>query len=142
MSTSVDDGVDNVLITVAVLVEIHRPSTLARTPSPTPRLGGVQVEVRRSARRRRTVSAYLDGTTIVVMIPARFTKAEESEWVTKMVARLGTTPATQRRRSGDSQLARLAAQLSQRYLDGRAVPSSVRWVAQVLCEPAGGWEAG
>src|SRR5438105_12159301 len=48
----------------------------------------VEVEVRRSARRRRTVSAYRDGDRIVVLIPGRFTRAEEAEWVAKMVARL------------------------------------------------------
>ena len=40
-----------------------------------------EVEVRRSARRRRTVSAYRDGGRVVVLIPARFTKAEEAKWV-------------------------------------------------------------
>ena len=34
------------------------------------------VEVRRSRRRRRTVSAYRDGDRIVVMIPATMTRAQ------------------------------------------------------------------
>src|SRR5215213_9267862 len=46
------------------------------------------VEVRRSARRRRTVSAYRDGDRTVVLIPARFSKAEERRWVAEMLARL------------------------------------------------------
>jgi hypothetical protein len=89
----------------------------------------VQVEVRRSARRRRTVSAYRDGERIIVMIPGRFTRAEEAEWVARMVARLdtGTRPAA-RRRGTDSALARRAAELSETYLGGRARPISVRWV--------------
>ena len=40
-----------------------------------------EVEVRRSKRRRRTVSAYRDGDRIVVLIPASFSKADEAEWV-------------------------------------------------------------
>ncbi|MBP9920052.1 MAG: hypothetical protein KBF43_15840, partial [Dermatophilaceae bacterium] len=39
------------------------------------------VEVRRSTRRRRTVSAYRDGDRVVVLVPARFTRAEETRWV-------------------------------------------------------------
>lgn len=89
----------------------------------------VEVEVKRSARRRRTVSAYREGDRIVVMIPGRFTRAQEAEWVAKMVARLDTGTRTPTRRRGtDTALARRAAQLSAQYLDGRAEPVSVRWV--------------
>jgi predicted metal-dependent hydrolase len=100
---------------------------------------GPEIEVRRSARRRRTVSAYRDGERVVVLIPARFSKAEEREWVTRMVARVLATPA--RRRSGDAELDRRARELSDRYLDGRARPLSVRWVAAMRtrwasCTPA------
>lgn len=89
----------------------------------------VEIEVRRSARRRRTVSAYRDGERIVVMIPGRFTRAEEAEWVAKMVARLDTgTRRGSRRHGTDTALSRRAAELSNRYLDGLARPASVRWV--------------
>ncbi|MDP9092475.1 MAG: M48 family metallopeptidase [Actinomycetota bacterium] len=102
----------------------------------------VQVEVRRSARRRRTVAAYREGERIIVMIPGRFTRAEEAEWVARMVARLdsGTRPTT-RRRGTDAALSRRAAELSATYLDGRARPASVRWVPTMRtrwasCTPA------
>jgi hypothetical protein len=39
------------------------------------------VEVRRSARRRRTVAAYREGERVVVLIPSQFSRAEESAWV-------------------------------------------------------------
>jgi hypothetical protein len=89
----------------------------------------VPVEVRRSTRRRRTVSAYLDQGRVVVLIPARFTRAEEQEWVGRMVARV----VGRRRRAtdGDRALADRAAQLSARYLDGAARPISVRWVPEM-----------
>lgn len=90
--------------------------------------GRRDVEVRRSARRRRTVSAYRDGGRIVVLIPARFTQAEEARWVHEMVQRLD--PGARRRRDGgDVALARRAAELSTSYLGGRARPTSVRWVS-------------
>ncbi|WP_180357965.1 M48 family metallopeptidase [Streptomyces sp. NP160] len=85
------------------------------------------VEVRRSARRRRTVTAFRDGGTVVVCIPAGFTRAQERVWVDRMVTKLAAQD--QRRRPSDEALARRAAELSARYLGGRARPSSVRWVA-------------
>jgi predicted metal-dependent hydrolase len=100
------------------------------------------VEVRRSARRRRTVQAYRDGDRTVVLIPARFTRAQEQEWVAAMLARLdGTGPRGRRRAPSDAALARRAEQLSERYLDGRARPASVRWVGTMRtrwasCTPA------
>ncbi|MDQ2750867.1 MAG: M48 family metallopeptidase [Actinomycetota bacterium] len=92
--------------------------------------GGANVEVRRSVRRRRTVSAYRDGERIVVLIPARFTRAEEAQWVAKMVARLDTGTRGRTRRAGtDAALLRRASELSAEFLDARAEPLSVRWVS-------------
>jgi predicted metal-dependent hydrolase len=84
------------------------------------------VEVRRSRRRRRTVSAYRDGDTIVVMIPATMTRAQEAEWVQTMVARLERSE--QRKQLSDDDLMRHAIKLSDRHLGGMAAPESVRWV--------------
>lgn len=84
------------------------------------------VEVVRSARRRRTISAERVGDRIVVHIPARMSRAEEAEWVERMVGRV--LAGEKRRRRGDGDLLARALVLSGRYLDGRAVPASVRWV--------------
>ena len=84
------------------------------------------MEVRRSARRRRTVSAYRDGDTTVVLIPARMSKKEEAHWVETMLARLAAQDA--KRPRGDDALKRRALLLSKRHLDGRAKPLSLRWV--------------
>jgi len=88
--------------------------------------GGPVVEVRRSRNRRRTVAAYREDDKVVVLLPARFSRAEEREWVATMLARLERSE--RRRRPGNAALARRAADLSERYLDGRVVPLSVRWV--------------
>lgn len=84
------------------------------------------VQVRRSKRRKRTVSAHREGDTIVVSIPARMTKAQEREWIGLMVERI--TASERRRRPSDEQLFDRAIELSERYLSGRAQPQSVRWV--------------
>ncbi|NUP58557.1 MAG: M48 family metallopeptidase, partial [Pseudarthrobacter sp.] len=81
----------------------------------------------------RTVAAFWEGGTAVVAIPARFTAAQEKEWVQRMLAKLhrqGERSAPGRRRpASDEALAAHAAQLSARYFGGRAVPTSVRWVS-------------
>jgi len=85
------------------------------------------VDVRRSTRRRRTVSAYRDGDRTVVLLPARMTRAEERHWVAVMLDRLAARE--RRQRPSDSELSERAAGLSARFLAGRARPSSVRWVS-------------
>ena len=89
--------------------------------------GDPVVEVRRSRKRRRTVAAYREDDKVVVLVPARFTRAEEQEWVATMLARLERSE--KRRRPSDAGLERRAAELSGKYLDGLAEPLQVRWVA-------------
>ena len=82
---------------------------------------GPPVEVRRSGRRRRTVSAYRnDEGTVVVLLPARMSKAQEREWVATMLARLERSE--QRRAPSDVALLERAAQLSRKHLEGLARP--------------------
>ena len=84
------------------------------------------VEVRRSKRRRRTVSAYRDGERIVVLIPASLSRKEEAEWVETMVARI--EKAERKARLSDDDLLDRAVRLSDKYLGGLATPERVRWV--------------
>ena len=84
-----------------------------------------QVEIRRSRKRVRTVTAWREGDRTIVAIPARFTRAQENEWVRRMLARLAAQE--RRRRPSDDELASRAADLSARYLGGRVQPTSVRW---------------
>ena len=76
------------------------------------------------------MSAYRDGDTLVVLIPARMTRAEEQHWVAEMERKLRNTEtkrASPARKSDEALLIR-CSELSARYLDGTAVPASVRWV--------------
>lgn len=84
------------------------------------------VEVRRSARRRRTVSAYRDGDKIVVLVPAALSRREEKRWVEEMVARVEKSEA--RTRPTDEQLMARALQLNDEIFGGLAEPASVKWV--------------
>lgn len=86
------------------------------------------VEVRRSRRRKRTVSAYRDGGRTIVAIPARFSRAQEREWVQRMLDRLAAKEL--RRKPSDDELLERARRLSERYLNGKAHPTSVRWSGQ------------
>jgi predicted metal-dependent hydrolase len=111
---------------------------MGAAPQPDPPPG---VEVRRSRRRLRTVTAYRDGDRTVVMIPARFTRAQEREWVDRMVARLSAQD--RRRRPADTELMTRANDLSRRYLGGLARPASVTWAGNQnsrwgSCTPADG----
>jgi predicted metal-dependent hydrolase len=90
-----------------------------------------RVEVRRSKRRTRTVTAYRDGDTLIVQIPARLSKKEEAHWVAEMQRRLllREAPAKPPARTSDSALLTRCVELSDKYFGGQCVPASVRWVA-------------
>ncbi|MCX5393062.1 M48 family metallopeptidase [Streptomyces sp. NBC_00094] len=96
------------------------------TSQPPSGSGTSAVEVRRSPRRSRTVSAYREGDRTIVLIPARMSEAEERRWVTVMLDKL----AAKENRSvlGDRELTERALSLSEQYFGGRARPDSVRWV--------------
>jgi len=85
--------------------------------------------VRRSHRRTRTVSAYRKDGKVIVMIPARFTRAEETEWVDTMLGKL--IRSEQRGRRTDEQLMRRARELARDYLQAQVQPASVRWVSNM-----------
>lgn len=88
-----------------------------------------RVEVRRSDKRRRTVSAYRDGAKIIVLVPDNLTGDEERAWVSRMVARIERKELRAApRKWDDADLMARAQALSDAYLGGLAVPESVRWV--------------
>jgi hypothetical protein len=81
----------------------------------------VQVEVIRSAKRRKTISARQVGDVLRVSIPATMTRAEERHWVDEMVRRM------ERRSVADEvDLAARAGALAAAH--GLPLPDSIRWV--------------
>ena len=86
-----------------------------------------EVEIRRSRRRKRTVSAHREGDKTIVLVPAHLSAAEEERAVRSLVERLDRRD--QRVRPSDDELLTRAAALSRRWLDGVAEPQSVRWVS-------------
>ncbi len=85
---------------------------------------GARVEVVRSAKRRKTVSAREVDGVIRVSIPATMTKADEAKWVDEMVRRLQRKSV-----SAGVDLAERAAVLAARYRLPR--PDTIRWVGNM-----------
>jgi predicted metal-dependent hydrolase len=81
----------------------------------------VQVEVIRSAKRRKTISARKVDGVVRVSIPATMTRAEEEQWVAEMVRRLERSARTE-----GIDLAERTAGLADRH--GLPRPASIRWV--------------
>lgn len=105
------------------------------------------VEVRRSRRRRRTVTAYREGQTVVVLVPASMSRADERRHVDALVARLLAREARDQAPTGDEALVLRAAELGRRYLapqlGSAPVPARVTWVGNQRrrwgsCTPAEG----
>lgn len=88
-----------------------------------------EVEIRRSARRKRTVRAYREGDKTIVLMPANLPRAVEQEHVRSLLERLERRE--KQVRPSDDQLLSRAAQLSAAWFGGAAVPSSVRWVTNM-----------
>jgi predicted metal-dependent hydrolase len=92
-----------------------------------------RIEVRRSPRRRRTVSAYRQGESIVVLVPQALSAAEERRLVAQLVGRVLARERRGPAHTDDSELAQRAAELADRHLAptlGAAPrPRSVRWVS-------------
>ena len=85
-----------------------------------------RVEVRRSTRRKKTISAEIVGEALIVSVPDRLSRAEEHEWVTLMARRMSERRRRDRLNS-DGELAARARLLADRYLDG-VRPSDIAWV--------------
>jgi len=75
-----------------------------------------RVEVRRSSRRTRTVTAYRERDTIVVLIPQRMSKADEQTFVRDMVEKVLAREARSSAPRGDEALTSRARELAAAYL--------------------------
>jgi predicted metal-dependent hydrolase len=91
-----------------------------------------EVVVRRSARRKRTVTAYRERDTIVVVLPEGMSKRDEQRHVSDLLKKVLAREAKAAALQGDVGLAERARALAARYLDPQVghpvVPASVVWV--------------
>ena len=80
-----------------------------------------RVEVVRSKRRRKTVSAHLDGDVVRVQMPAWMSKVDEERYVTELVGRI-----IRQESRGRIDIASRAATLAKRY--DLPTPKAVTWM--------------
>jgi Protein of unknown function DUF45 len=110
------------------------PPEMAHAPSPPPAPatppGWPEVEVRVSARRRKTSEARWVGGRIVVSLPAHLSGEAREKTIAWLVDRL-VAKHPLRTAIGDSELMARAEALSDRYRIG-ARPTSVRWVTNQM----------
>jgi predicted metal-dependent hydrolase len=83
-----------------------------------------EVEIRSSARRRKTGVAYWEGGRVVVVVPERMSRSTRDSFADQLVDQL--LRRSGRRHASDAGLADRAAELADRYLDG-VRPASIRW---------------
>jgi len=108
--------------------------TLARPEPTAASVAGMEVEVIRSAKRRKSVSARVVDGRIVVRMPQWMTKAQEAEYVEAMVAKL-----VRQHTATTVDLTARAAELARRYQ--LPTPRSIRFVSNQAsrwgsCSPA------
>ena len=85
-----------------------------------------RVEVVRSSRRRKTISAEVVGDALVVSVPERLSRAEEREWVDRMASRMSQR-VRRDRLNRDGTLVRRARELADLYVEG-VNPKQIAWV--------------
>jgi len=90
----------------------------------------VHIEIRRSSRRRKSVTAFREQGRTVVVVPSRMAKADVDVYVTELVGRLQERDD---RAANQEDLERRARALSKKFLDRdvfetHRVPVSIRWV--------------
>ncbi len=103
-----------------------------------PRFDRPEVEVRASAKRKKTGAAHWSGSRIVVQIPARLKGKERTRFVDELVDRL--MAQRPQNAAGDASLEERARVLAELYVDG-VEAASVRWVTNqrrrwASCSPA------
>ena len=87
----------------------------------------MEVEVIRSARRRKTISARMEGDTMVVRSPANISEAELQKAIDNLKVRMGRH--LEKKALSDDDLNQRARMLNRRHFDGKLRWRSIRWVA-------------
>jgi predicted metal-dependent hydrolase len=102
----------------------------------------MKVEVVRSPRRRKTITAERRGNRLVVRLPAGLSRSEERSWVERMVADVERRDLETRLNAGRS-LERAAHRLNKRFFHGRLSWEAIRYVTNQRdrfgsCTPSNG----
>jgi predicted metal-dependent hydrolase len=87
---------------------------------------GMEVKVIRSARRRKTISARMEGNVMVVRAPQHMPEKELNEAIETLKVRIERRH--QARQLSDADLERRARELNRRYFGGKLRWASIRWV--------------
>ncbi len=87
----------------------------------------MNVKVNRSARRKKTISARLDGDTMIVQAPAAMPEKELNEAIETLRGRLFKRQAKQA--LSDDDLEQRARLMNRQYFNGRLNWQSIRWVS-------------
>jgi predicted metal-dependent hydrolase len=111
------------------------------TPLLAPPVETPEIEVRVSTRRKKSAVAFFEQGRIVVVVPARLSRADRDELVGRLTRRLLKRRA-EGAGSGDAALEAKAWKLAARYF-GDVRPTSVRWVTNqrsrwASCTPSTG----
>ncbi len=101
----------------------------------------MQVQIIRSPRRRKTISASLSGNVLEVRLPEGLSPREEQDWVLKMKERV-LRRVDARAQNAESDLRRRAEEINRRWFDG-CLRYHIRWVSNQntrwgSCTPATG----
>jgi predicted metal-dependent hydrolase len=86
----------------------------------------MEVKIIRSDRRRKTISARMEGDVMVVRAPAHISEKELNEAIENLKARIQRKQ--QARELSDEALQRRAQELNRRYFGGKLRWRSIRWV--------------
>lgn len=96
-------------------------------------MGNPRVEVRRSSRRKRTVTAFRERDTIVVLVPQQLSRTDEQRYVDDLVKKVLAREARAAAPASDVDLAQRARELTACYLESRVSDlrplRSVVWVS-------------
>jgi predicted metal-dependent hydrolase len=87
----------------------------------------MEIEVIRSARRKKTISARMEGDKMVVRAPANITEAELQKAIDNLKTRMGRH--REKMALSDDDLDQRARMLNRRHFGGKLHWRSIRWVA-------------
>ena len=113
--------------------DVHMPASLSNEELTLPGITEGEILVIRSTRRKKSSSAYRQGGRIVISIPARMSKAEESQVVPELIAIIRAREAAKTPLESaladriDQLLSELAPEIDERPLSVSWRPMRERW---------------